>query len=67
MSAVTRAPRIARRHGSDAMSVTGGMSAWLSTGGPAVWPPGPTLERQLHEPGKYGGAKCWSSGWQGHR
>ncbi len=30
---------IARRRGLDAMSITGGMNAWLSAGGPAVWPP----------------------------
>ena len=29
---------IARRHGLDAMSVTGGMRAWLTAGRPAVWP-----------------------------
>jgi rhodanese-related sulfurtransferase len=29
---------IAQRHGLDAMSVTGGMRAWLTAGRPAVWP-----------------------------
>jgi rhodanese-related sulfurtransferase len=31
---------IARRHGLDAMSVAGGMRAWLNEGRPAVWPSG---------------------------
>ena len=29
---------IAQRHGLDAMSVAGGMRAWLTAGRPAVWP-----------------------------
>jgi rhodanese-related sulfurtransferase len=32
------ATRIAERHGLDAMSVAGGMSAWLAAELPAVWP-----------------------------
>jgi rhodanese-related sulfurtransferase len=35
---------IAQRHGLDAMSVTGGMRAWLTAGRPAVWPREMTLE-----------------------
>jgi rhodanese-related sulfurtransferase len=58
---------IARRHGLDAMSVTGGMSAWLTAGGPAAWPRDPTLDRQLDEPGKPRDAQGSSSGWRGHR
>ncbi len=58
---------IARRHDLEAMSVTGGMSAWLTAGGPAVWPREPALERQLHEPGKSRDAKGSSSRWRGQR
>lgn len=32
------AARITRRHGLDAVSVTGGVSAWLAAGLPAVYP-----------------------------
>jgi rhodanese-related sulfurtransferase len=53
---------IARRHGLDAMSVTGGMHAWLTVGRPAVWPRELTLERQLHQPGKSSAAKGSSVG-----
>jgi rhodanese-related sulfurtransferase len=35
---------IARHHGLDAMSVTGGMRAWLAAGRPAVWPREMTLK-----------------------
>ena len=35
---------IAQRHGLDAMSVTGGMRAWLTAGRPAVWPREMTVE-----------------------
>jgi rhodanese-related sulfurtransferase len=58
---------IARRHGLDAMSVTGGMHAWVTAGRPAVWPREPTRERQLHAPGKSRAAKGSSSRWRGHR
>ena len=58
---------IARRHGLDAMSVTGGMHAWLTAGRPAVWPRELTLERQLHEPRKSHAAKGSSSTWRGHQ
>jgi rhodanese-related sulfurtransferase len=37
---------IARRHGLDAMSVAGGMRAWLNEGRPAVWPSGLKLEKR---------------------
>ena len=40
----------ARRHGLDAMSVAGGMRAWLSSGRPAVWPGEMTLARSTHGP-----------------
>jgi len=58
---------IARRHGLEAMSATGGMRAWLTAGRPAVSPRELTLERQLHEPGQSCAAKGSSSGWRGHR
>jgi rhodanese-related sulfurtransferase len=38
------AVRITRRHGLDAVSVTGGLCAWLAAGLPAVYPHEITLE-----------------------
>jgi rhodanese-related sulfurtransferase len=40
------AASIAQRHGLDAMSVAGGMRAWLASGRPAVWPSETTLEKR---------------------
>jgi rhodanese-related sulfurtransferase len=37
---------IARHHGLDAMAVAGGMSAWLATGRPPVWPSETTLAKR---------------------
>jgi rhodanese-related sulfurtransferase len=56
------ATRIAQRHGLDAMSVAGGMSAWLAAELPAVWPHEIALEKhsrtaQAPRRRKLGGAR----------
>ena len=44
------ATRIAQRHGLDAMSVTGGMHAWVAAGLPAAWPHDTTIQKHCHSP-----------------
>ncbi len=46
----TLATRVARRHGLDAMSVAGGMHAWVAAELPAAWPHDATLRRHLAAP-----------------
>jgi rhodanese-related sulfurtransferase len=44
------ATRAAQRHGLDAMSVTGGMHAWVAAALPAAWPHDATLRRHRARP-----------------
>ena len=58
------AARIARRHGLDSMSVTGGMRAWLTAELPVVWPCdfAPELHEQgePHAPGDSSARTSWN-------
>ncbi len=52
----TLATRIARRHGLDALSVTGGMHAWVAAELPAAWPQDATVQKHRAAPSPRAGA-----------